>query len=101
MREAWLNDSLERREALPLDEYDVMSDIAVEGRGIPWNKQDASAEALESFMAEVTFISGIKLMSCIPCGSWELLHTDSLFCLFLFVLFHGVADQAVWEKRGA
>ncbi|KAK1354600.1 Poly [ADP-ribose] polymerase [Heracleum sosnowskyi] len=51
--EAWLLDSIEKQEALPLDAYDVASDLAVEGRGIPWSKQDPENEALESLAAEV------------------------------------------------
>lgn len=53
VREAWLLDSIEKQEAQPLSAYDVMSDLAVEGRGIPWDKQDPSEEALESISAEV------------------------------------------------
>lgn len=51
--EAWLLDSIKKQEALPLDAYDVASDLAVEGRGIPWSKQDPENEALESIAAEV------------------------------------------------
>ncbi|KAF8029409.1 hypothetical protein BT93_E1959 [Corymbia citriodora subsp. variegata] len=51
--EAWLLDSIEKQEAQPLSAYDVMSDLAVEGRGIPWDKQDPSEEALESISAEL------------------------------------------------
>ncbi|KAF8411740.1 hypothetical protein HHK36_004298 [Tetracentron sinense] len=50
--EAWLRDSIEKQEAQPLDAYDVVSDLSVEGKGIPWDKQDPS-EALESLSAEV------------------------------------------------
>ncbi|RAL38229.1 hypothetical protein DM860_018069 [Cuscuta australis] len=53
VREAWLVDSIEKREAQPLDAYDVMSDIAIEGRGIPLDKQDSSAEALETIAAQL------------------------------------------------
>lgn len=51
--EAWLLDCIKKQEALPLDAYDVVSDLAVEGKGIPWSKQDPDNEALESIAAEV------------------------------------------------
>lgn len=53
VREAWLSDTIEKQDPQNLDVYDVLSDLAVEGRGIPWDKQDPSAEALESISAEV------------------------------------------------
>lgn len=53
VREAWLLDSIEKKEVQPLDAYDVASDIAVDGRGIPLDKQDPSAEALENITSEV------------------------------------------------
>ncbi|KAG9140059.1 hypothetical protein Leryth_010567 [Lithospermum erythrorhizon] len=53
VREAWLGDSIEKRIPLPLDAYDIISDLAVDGRGIPLDKQDPSAEALETIGAEV------------------------------------------------
>lgn len=53
VREAWLIDSIEKQEAQLLDYYDVLSDLAVDGKGIPWDKQDPSEEALESLFAEV------------------------------------------------
>lgn len=56
MSEAWLIDSIEKQEAQPLEAYDVVSDLSVEGKGIPWDKQDPSEEAIESISAEV-FIS--------------------------------------------
>ncbi|KAH7680639.1 poly [ADP-ribose] polymerase protein [Dioscorea alata] len=51
--EKWLVDSIENERALPLDAYDVVSDLAPEGKGIPWDKQDPSEEALESLTAEL------------------------------------------------
>ncbi|CBI28338.3 unnamed protein product, partial [Vitis vinifera] len=53
VREAWLSDSIEKQEAQPLEAYDVVSDLSVEGKGIPWDKQDPSEEALESISAEI------------------------------------------------
>lgn len=51
--EAWLIDSVEKQEAQPLEAYDVVSDLSVEGKGIPWDKQEPSEEAIESLAAEV------------------------------------------------
>uniref|UniRef100_A0A1S4AKM5 Poly [ADP-ribose] polymerase n=1 Tax=Nicotiana tabacum TaxID=4097 RepID=A0A1S4AKM5_TOBAC len=53
VREAWLSDSIEKEQAQPLDAYDIASDIAVEGRGIPLDKMDPSEEALETITAEL------------------------------------------------
>ncbi|KAK2970885.1 hypothetical protein RJ640_025083 [Escallonia rubra] len=53
VREEWLIDSIEKKQAQPLDAYDIVSDLVVEGRGIPWDKQDPSEEALESLTAEL------------------------------------------------
>lgn len=51
--EAWLVDSIQKKEAQPLEAYDVVSDLSVDGKGIPWDKQDPSDEALNSLSAEV------------------------------------------------
>lgn len=53
MSEAWLVDSIQKKEAQPLEAYDIVSDLSVGGKGIPWDKQDPSEEALESLSAEV------------------------------------------------
>lgn len=53
IREAWLLDCIEKQEVQPLEAYDVVTDLAVEGKGIPWDKQDPSEEALQSLTAEV------------------------------------------------
>ncbi|OIT08015.1 PREDICTED: poly [ADP-ribose] polymerase 3 [Nicotiana attenuata] len=53
VREAWLADSIEKKEALALDAYDVASDIAVDGKGIALDKQDSSVVALETVTAEL------------------------------------------------
>lgn len=53
VREAWLSDSIEKKEAQSLDAYDVVSDLSVAGRGIPLDKQDPNEEALEIISAEV------------------------------------------------
>ncbi|CAN8244292.1 unnamed protein product [Cochlearia groenlandica] len=51
--EAWLVDSIEKQETQPLEAYDVVSDLSVDGKGIPWDKQDPSEEAIESLAAEL------------------------------------------------
>lgn len=53
VREAWLVDSIERKTPQPLEAYDVLTDLAPGGRGIPWDKQDQGEEAAESFSSEV------------------------------------------------
>ncbi|KAL9370587.1 hypothetical protein Peur_035727 [Populus x canadensis] len=53
VREDWLLDSIEKQEPQPMEAYDVVSDLSVEGKGIPWDKQDPSEEALESISAEL------------------------------------------------
>lgn len=53
VREAWLLDSIEEKKPQPLEGYDVLTDLALLGCGIPWDKQDAGEEAIESFSAEV------------------------------------------------
>ena len=37
----------------PLESYDLVSDLSVDGKGIPWDKQDPGEEAIESLSAEV------------------------------------------------
>jgi len=53
VREAWLTDSIEKQEPQPLEAYDLVSDLSVDGKGIPWDKQDPGEEAIESLSAEV------------------------------------------------
>ncbi|XP_027083757.1 protein ADP-ribosyltransferase PARP3 isoform X2 [Coffea arabica] len=53
VREEWLIDSIEKKEAQPLDAYDIVSDLAVGGKGIPLDKQDPSEEAIETIAAEL------------------------------------------------
>ena len=56
VREEWLIDSIEKKEAQPLDAYDIVSHLAVAGKGIPLDKQDPSEEAIQSIAAEVLLI---------------------------------------------
>ncbi|XVF69157.1 hypothetical protein PTKIN_Ptkin11bG0058400 [Pterospermum kingtungense] len=51
--EAWLFDSIEKQEAQPLEAYDIVSDLAVDGKGIPLDKQDPEEAAIESLSAEL------------------------------------------------
>ncbi|VVA32957.1 Hypothetical predicted protein [Prunus dulcis] len=51
--EAWLKDSIEKQEPQPLEAYDIVTDLAPDGKGIPWDKMDPSEEALESLSAEL------------------------------------------------
>lgn len=53
VREAWLADSIERQEPQPLEAYDLVTDLSVAGKGIPWDKQDPGEEAIESLSSEV------------------------------------------------
>ncbi|KAK2433705.1 poly(ADP-ribose) polymerase [Trifolium repens] len=53
VREAWLTDSIEKQEPQPLEAYDLVSDLSVAGKGIPWDKQDPGEEAIESLSAEL------------------------------------------------
>lgn len=58
--EAWLLDSIEKQEAQPLEAYDIVTDLAVDGKGIPWDKQVPEEHAIESLSAEVChFLSEI------------------------------------------
>ncbi|KAK7257623.1 hypothetical protein RIF29_31720 [Crotalaria pallida] len=53
VREAWLIESIEKQELQPLEAYDLVSDLSEAGKGIPWDKQDPSEEAIESLSAEL------------------------------------------------
>ncbi|XP_048323938.1 protein ADP-ribosyltransferase PARP3 isoform X1 [Ziziphus jujuba] len=53
VREEWLLDSIEKQEAQPLEAYEIVHDLTVDGKGVPWDKQDPSEEALESMSAEL------------------------------------------------
>ncbi|KAL4334008.1 hypothetical protein GQ457_07G035610 [Hibiscus cannabinus] len=51
--EAWLLDSIEKQEAQPLEAYDIVTDLSVDGKGIPWDKQVPDESGLESLSAEL------------------------------------------------
>lgn len=57
VREEWLADSIAKQEPQLLESYDVVTDLSVDGKGIPWDKQDPCQEAIESLTAEVNLIS--------------------------------------------
>jgi len=81
VREAWLLDSIQKQAAQPLDAYDVVSDLAPEGKGIPWDKQDPGEEALESLNAEVSLFNFLSSPSCLNCN-------------------YGIVQLKVYGKRG-
>lgn len=87
MREAWLNDSIEKDEPQPLDAYDVVSDLAVDGKEIQWDMQDRSQEALESLNAEVN-----------DSDSSSSLH-NFRYLTSLISVIQLLADQDVWKER--
>ncbi|KAE8700212.1 Poly polymerase 3 [Hibiscus syriacus] len=60
---------IEKQGVQPLEAYDIVTDLSVDGKGIPWDKQVSDESALESFSAEV--------------------------CHFTSLL----AAQAIWKKR--
>ncbi|KAL6202509.1 hypothetical protein ACLB2K_026217 [Fragaria x ananassa] len=51
--EKWLIDSIEKQEPQPLEAYDIVTDLAPDGKGVPWDKMDPSEEAIESLSAEL------------------------------------------------
>ncbi|PIA28297.1 hypothetical protein AQUCO_07200152v1 [Aquilegia coerulea] len=53
VREAWLKDSIDKQAPQPLDAYDVVTDLSVDGKGIPWDKQDPGEEAIASLTTEL------------------------------------------------
>ena len=78
MREGWLVDSIEKQEPQPLEAYDIVSDLSVDGKGIPWDKLDPSEEAVESISSEVRtpFLHSCKHSIC----KWSLLIQSNYFC---------------------
>ncbi|KAB2606499.1 poly [ADP-ribose] polymerase 3 [Pyrus ussuriensis x Pyrus communis] len=75
--EAWPNYSIEKQEPQPLKAYDIVSDLAPDGRGVPWNKMDPSEEALESLSTKYRiFPSRISIRSLKMYGKRSV-HKDS------------------------
>ncbi|KAL3616068.1 Poly [ADP-ribose] polymerase 3 [Castilleja foliolosa] len=80
VREAWLSDSIEKKEPQPLDAYDVVSDLAVDARKIPLYQQDSSEEALETFMADLKVFGkrGVHKDTKLQDQGGEILEKDGL-----------------------
>lgn len=73
--------------------YDIVTDLAPDGKGIPWDKMDPSEEALESLSAEV-YNSPSKISK----DSTPL--ENFIFGVFLYSLqYHLSAAEALWEER--
>ncbi|KAK9726991.1 hypothetical protein RND81_05G250700 [Saponaria officinalis] len=80
VREAWLNDSIEKQEPQPLEAYDCVSDLSTYGKGIPWDKQDPSEEAIESLTAELKMYGkrGVYKDTMLQQQGGEILEKDGL-----------------------
>lgn len=68
-------DGIEKQEAQPLQAYEIVTDLSVDRKVIPWDKQDPSEEALESISAEVP----TSLLS--TCKGKYTVHGSSLYRL--------------------
>ncbi|CAN4107254.1 unnamed protein product [Withania somnifera] len=81
VREAWLIDSTEKKQAQALDAYDVASDIAVEGKGVALNQQDSTVVALETLTAELKVFGkrGVHIDSKLQDEGGQILEKDGLF----------------------
>ncbi|KAM3692862.1 hypothetical protein ACJW31_08G121200 [Castanea mollissima] len=100
--EAWLVGSIQKKEAQPLEAYDVVSDLSVDGKGIPWDKQDPSDEALESFSAELKLYGkrGVYKDSKLQEQGGEIFEKDGILynCAFsLCDLGRGLNDYCVMQ----
>ncbi|KAK6163580.1 hypothetical protein DH2020_000444 [Rehmannia glutinosa] len=86
VREAWLSDSIEKKELQSLDSYDIVSDLAVDGKKIPLYEQDASEEALETITAELKVFGkrGVHKDTKLQNNGGEILEKDGLLynCAF-------------------
>lgn len=96
VREAWLTDSIEKKQAETLDAYDIASDIAVEGKGLALDQQDSSVVALETLTAEVLLQAFVFNSDRFPFRS---------FTLKLIVIcqnwFDMVVAKSVWKESCA
>ncbi|KAK9999574.1 hypothetical protein SO802_019177 [Lithocarpus litseifolius] len=100
--EAWLADSIQKKEAQPFEAYDVVSDLSVDGKGIPWDKQDPSDEALESLSAELKLYGkrGVYKDSKLQEQGREIFEKDGILynCAFsLCDLGRGLNDYCVMQ----
>ncbi|KAK6119857.1 hypothetical protein DH2020_046404 [Rehmannia glutinosa] len=86
VREAWLSDSIEKKELQSLDSYDIVNDLAVDGKKIPLYEQDASEEALETITAELKVFGkrGVHKDTKLQNNGGEILEKDGLLynCAF-------------------
>ncbi|KAJ8551988.1 hypothetical protein K7X08_028431 [Anisodus acutangulus] len=80
VREAWLADSIEKKQAQALDTYDVASDIAGEGKGIVLDQQDYSVVALETVASELKVFGkrGVHKDSKLQDDGGKILEKDGL-----------------------
>ncbi|KAK6119869.1 hypothetical protein DH2020_046394 [Rehmannia glutinosa] len=88
VREAWLSDSIEKKELQSLDSYDIVSDLAVDGKKIPLYEQDASEEALETITAELKVFGkrGVHKDTKLQNNGGEILEKDGLlFCILQLI----------------
>ncbi|KAB1227213.1 Poly [ADP-ribose] polymerase 3 [Morella rubra] len=100
--EAWFVDSIKKKEPQPLEAYDIASDFLVEGKGIPWDKQDPSEEALESLMTELKIFGkrGVHKDSKLQEEGGEIFERDGILynCAFsLCNLGRGLNDYCVLQ----
>ncbi|WCJ41810.1 Protein ADP-ribosyltransferase PARP3 [Euphorbia peplus] len=86
VREEWLLDSIEKQEPQPMEAYDVVSDLTVDGKGIPWDKQDPSEEAIESLSAQLKLYGkrGVHLDSKLQERGGQIFEKDGILynCAF-------------------
>uniref|UniRef100_A0A7N2KM09 BRCT domain-containing protein n=1 Tax=Quercus lobata TaxID=97700 RepID=A0A7N2KM09_QUELO len=100
--EAWLADSVHKKEAQPFEAFDVVSDLSVDGKGIPWDKQDPSDEALESLSAELKLYGkrGVYKDSILQEQGGEIFQKDGILyncASSLCVLGRGLNDYCVMQ----
>ncbi|MCD7468821.1 hypothetical protein HAX54_007319 [Datura stramonium] len=80
VREAWLTESIEKKQAQALDAYDIASDIAAEGKGVALDQQDSSVVALETLTAELKVFGkrGVHIDSKLQDEGGKILEKDGL-----------------------
>ncbi|KAL5976359.1 Poly [ADP-ribose] polymerase 3 [Asimina triloba] len=95
-----LMDSIVKQELLPMEAYDALTDLALEGRGIPWINQDTSEEALESLSTEASFSFSSREMSPILVKLYgkRSVHKDSKLRDEGGYIFENMAEERVEKK---
>ncbi|CAN4119488.1 unnamed protein product [Withania somnifera] len=80
VREAWLTDSIEKKQAQSLDEYDIASDFAVGMKGAALDQQASSIAALETVTAELKVFGkrGVHVDSKLKDEGGKILERDGL-----------------------